>query len=270
MSKSDESVLGRSERRPTRVSRGNLTLAMAIVIASGISLIGLLIALQADAKSELHKQLMSASLALLFGACFGGIVKMLLDQAVAEKRRRDDAAAFVANVLADLKTVYDHVERARLLIPAHQSAKTYGDEMREDVTAGVVQLRNVIRALQGRVAGVPGWLQDRVRPQVETMKDYLIELTDEFRAEYKPLADLQRFHEQKADKLAKAFAEGSADVPQEKMPAFVWTAVERLPRLAEFMQGGPGYETRFIGPLDAASEALRTAHAELIGHRLDA
>lgn len=269
MSNSDESRLGRSERRPTRVSRANLTLAKAIAIASGVSLIGLLIAFQADANSELHKQLMSASLALLFGACFGGIVKMLLDQAVAEKRRRDDAAAFVANVLADLKKVYDHVERARLLIPAHQSAKTYGDEMREDVTAGVVQLRNVIRALQGRVAGVPVGLQECVRPQVETMKDYLIELTDEFRAEYKPLADLQRFHEQKADKLAKAFAEGSSDMPHEQMPVFVWTAVERLPRLAEFMQGGPGYETRFIGPLDNASKELRTAHAELIGHRLD-
>lgn len=270
MSSSNEGRLGRSERRPTRTSRANLSLAKAIAIAAGISLIGLLIAFQADAKSELHKQLMSASLALLFGACFGGIVKMLLDQAVDEKRRRDDAAAFVANVLADLKKVYDHVERARLLIPAHQSAKTYGDEMREDVTAGVVQLRNVIRALQGRVAGVPVWLQERVRPQVEMMKDYLIVLTDEFRAEYKPLADLQRFHERKADELAKAFAEGGSDMPQEQMPAFVWTAVERLPRLAEFMQGGPGYETRFIGPLDAASEALRTAHAELIGHRLDA
>ena len=160
--------------RPTTAGRAILSLVKAIAIALGISLIGLLFAFHADAKSELHKQLISASLALLFGACFGGIVKMLLDQAVAEKRRRDDAAAFVANVLADLKKVYDHVERARLLIPAHRSAKTYGDEMREDVTLGVVQLRNVIRALQGRVAGVPVGLQDRVRPQVEAMKDYLI------------------------------------------------------------------------------------------------
>ena len=144
--------------------------------------------------------------------------------------------------------------------PGAPVGNTYGDEMREDVTAGVVLLRNVIRALQGRVAGVPVGLQECVGPQVETMKNYLIELTDEFRAEYKPLADLQRFHESKAEKLAKAFAESSSDMPQQQMPTFVWTAVERLPRLAEFMKGGPGYETRFIGPLDAASEALRTAH----------
>lgn len=269
VSTSNESRLGRSESRPTAASRVNLSLVKAIVIAFSISLMGLLLAFLADAKSELHKQLISASLALLFGACFGGIMKLRLDQAAAEKRRRDDAAAFVANVLADLKKVYDHVERARLLIPAHRSAKTYGDEMREDVTAGVVQLRNVIRALKGRVAGVPVRLQERVRPEVETMENYLIELMDEFRAEYKSLADLQRFHESRAEKLAKAFAEGIADIPQAQMPAFVWTAVERLPRLAEFMQGGPRYKTRFIDPLDAASEALRTSHAELIGHRLE-
>ena len=204
---------------------------------------------------------------MLFGALFGGIVKMLLDEAVAEKRRRDDAAAFVANVLADLKKVYDHVERARLLIPAHQSAKTYGDEMREDVTAGVVQLRNVIRALRGRVAGVPVGLQQRVRPETEAMKRYLLELMDEFCAEYKHLADLQRFHESRAEKIAKAFAEGSADSPQEQLPTFVWSAVKQLPRLAEFMQGGREYQTKFIGPLDAASAELRSAHARLVGHR---
>lgn len=254
--------------RPTTAGRAILSLVKAIAIALGISLIGLLFAFHADAKSELHKQLISASLALLFGACFGGIVKMLLDQAVAEKRRRDDAAAFVANVLADLKKVYDHVERARLLIPAHRSAKTYGDEMREDVTLGVVQLRNVIRALQGRVAGVPVGLQDRVRPQVEAMKDYLIELTDEFRAECKPLADLQLFYEERASSLAEAFGKDRSDAVPVQMPGFVWTAMQRLPRLSEFTQGGQEHLTRFIQPLDAASAELRTAHAELIGHRL--
>jgi hypothetical protein len=139
--------------------------------------------------------------------------------------------------------------------------------MREDVTAGIVQLRNIIRALQGRIAGVPAGLQQLVRPEVEEMKRYLLELMDEFCYEYKHLADLQRFQESRAEKLAKAFAEGSADIPQDQMPNFVWSAVKQLPRLAEFMQGGREYQTRFIGPLDAASAELRNAHAKLIGHR---
>ena len=263
MSTTNQELPGRAASRPASARMANLSLAKAIAIAAGISLIGLFIAFQADAKSELHKQLMSASLALLFGACFGGIVKMLLEQAVAEKRQRDDAAVSVANVLGDLKKVYDYVERARLLIPAHQSAKTYGDEMRDDVTTGVVQLRNVMRALQGRVAGVPVGLQQRVRPQVEAMKDHLIELTDEFRAEYKPLSDLQRLHEARAGSMAEAFGKDRSDAASVQMPGFVWAAVQRLSRLAEFTQGGPEHLTKFIQPLDTASEELRRAHAEL-------
>lgn len=268
MSNSKDSRSSRTGRRLRAVLEANLSLLLAIVIACSISLIGLLIAFHFKAQhEELHKQLITASLALLFGACFGGIVKMLLDEAVAEKRRRDDAAAFVANVLADLKKVYDHIERARLLIPAHQSAKTYGDAMRDDVTAGIVQLRNVIRALQGRVAGVSDVLRERVKPKVKEMKRYLLELMDEFQAEFKHLADLQRFQESRAEKLAKAFADGSAETPQEQMPNFVWSDAKQLPRLDEFMQGGPAYQQSFIQPLDAASAELRKEHARLIGHR---
>lgn len=249
--------------------RKSLAFARPIIIAAGISVLGVLFAYQVDAKSELHKQLISASLVLLFGACFGGVVKVLLDQVVDEKRRRDDAAQFVTNVLADLKGVYDHVERARLLIPAHQSAKTYGDEMREDVTAGVVQLRNIIRALQSRGAGMPEGLHGKVKPQVDLMEGYLVALTDEFRSKYRALSDMQRYYEKKADALAEAFAKSSADTPQCKLPSFVWAAVEQLPLLTEFMQGGKKYQSKFKEPLDAASRLLREAHAELIGYRQD-
>jgi hypothetical protein len=47
----------------------------AIVIASVTSLIGLFIAFHADPKSELYKKLVSVSLALLFVAKSGGLVK---------------------------------------------------------------------------------------------------------------------------------------------------------------------------------------------------
>jgi hypothetical protein len=56
------------------------------------------------------------------------MLKVLLDDVVAAKRQREDAAAFVMNVLSDLKSVYDRVARARILIPAHKSVKTYGEE----------------------------------------------------------------------------------------------------------------------------------------------
>jgi hypothetical protein len=89
MSNANQDRLSKAAGKPAhaRITR-SLSLAKAIAIAVGISLIGLLVAFQVEAKPELHKQLISASLALLFGACFGGIVKLLLDQYVAEKRRR--------------------------------------------------------------------------------------------------------------------------------------------------------------------------------------
>ena len=54
------------------------------------------------------------------------MVKVLLDEVAVVKRKREDAGTFVVNVLADLKSVYDRVARARILIPAHKSVKTYG------------------------------------------------------------------------------------------------------------------------------------------------
>ena len=94
-------------------------------------------------------------------------------------------------------------------------------------------------------------------------------MNDEFRAEYKQLSDLQRLYEERAGSLAEAFGKDRSDAAPVQMPGFVWTAVQRLPRLAEFTQGGPEHLTKFIQPLDTASEELRSAHAELIGHRLN-
>lgn len=51
----------------------------AIVIASVTSLIGLFIAFHSDPKSVQYKKLVSVSLALLFVAKFGGLVKRSRD-----------------------------------------------------------------------------------------------------------------------------------------------------------------------------------------------
>lgn len=77
---------------------------------------------------ELRKLVNAGAITLFFGGFLGGMLKVLIDEVVAAKQRREDAAEFVANVLADLKSVYDQVARAKILIPAHKSVKTYGDQ----------------------------------------------------------------------------------------------------------------------------------------------
>ena len=68
---------------------------------------------------ELRKALYAGAVTLIFAGLLGGLLKILLGDVAAVKRKREDAATFVINVLADLKSVYDRVARARVLIPAH-------------------------------------------------------------------------------------------------------------------------------------------------------
>jgi hypothetical protein len=214
--------------------------------------------------SELRKILVAGAVTLLFGAFFGGMVKLLFDELAATKRLRDDAAAFVTNVLTDLKNVYDQVARARVLIPAHKSAKTYGEEMRGLIEARV-QLRNVVRALERRTDGVEEETRSEVTRRVkDQMEKYLETLTCEFRDRYKELSDAQRGYEARADAMVKAFADGSAQGQPPALPSFVWEQITKLPALADFIGDGALYRKGFEEPLDDASELLRTELARIL------
>src|SRR4051794_26843932 len=85
-----------------------------------------------------------ASLSLI--TAIGGLVQWILKDRDSAKEKEKETLNFYRNVLSDFKSVYDKVEKARLLIQAHRTAKTYGEEMRELIT-GVVILHNIKRAL---------------------------------------------------------------------------------------------------------------------------
>jgi hypothetical protein len=203
-----------------------------------------------SAPGELQKSLYTASVALLFTGVLGGMIKLLLDDVAAVRRRQENAAEFVANVLRDLKGVYDRVSRVRIVVPAHRSVKTYGEEMRDVIEAGV-QLRNVIRAVKQR-PDLPAPLRARVVDEVCRMELYLERLTTEFRDCYKPLSDLQSAYE-------------AAREPGAAPPADPWAALQGLPHLAELMHGGEAYATEFEVPLDAATRQLRNELAAILG-----
>lgn len=213
---------------------------------------------------ELRKVVYVGAATLFFGGFLGGMLKVLLDDVVAAKRRREDAAGFVANVLADLKSVYDRVARAKILIPAHKSAKRYNEEMLELIGARV-QLRNVTRALERRAEGVDEKTREKVTCWVKQMEEYLETLTSEFRDNYKPLSDKQRGYEARADKLVKDFAESETDSQPPKLPAVVWDSISTLPLFSDFIGEGNAYKTNFEKPLDDSSELLRTELARILG-----
>jgi uncharacterized protein YdcH (DUF465 family) len=215
----------------------------------------------AVASGGLEDALITATTALVFGAFFGGLVKLWLDDFQREREARQEQVRFVTAVLADLKSVYDRVERARILIEAHRSASTYADEMGELID-GEVQLRNVIRALDQGTSGILEEHLDDVRQAVRSMEGYLKSLTAEFRDEYKEIADKQRIYDAHFDRLLDD--RDREDWSALRAPASeAWADIEELPKLREFREYSDarpyseGYGLYFAGALSLATWILR-------------
>lgn len=224
--------------------------------------------------TELEKSIYSSACGLIAVGILGGLLKLLYDRVTEEtqqrekrlaqeEREREADAQFVSNVLNDLKNVYYRVERAQLLIPAHQSVKTYGDEMQALIEARV-QLKSVKRALETNKPEQEHrkW-SETVQGKINSMAKYIEELVDEFRDRYKSLSDEQRAYEERSRFLIKEYAEKqSAEVLS--VPDTAWKSMSHLNKLREFILAGHDYETRFEGPLDEASCELRTELARLV------
>ena len=242
------------------------TLFAALLWAIVPSLLAALIAPRVS-DTELRKVVYAGAATLFFGGFLGGMVKVLLDEVVASKKRREDAAGFVTNVLADLKGVYDRVARAQIVVPAHKSVKTYGDEMRGMIDAGV-QLRNVTRALERRAEGLEDSVRLDVSRLVRRMEAYLETLSSEFRDNYKPLSDAQRAYEERAKVLLDRFANSEQAGAPPELPQFAWDRLTRLERLSDFIGERRAYQACFETPLDDASELLRSELARVLGARV--
>ena len=214
--------------------------------------------------------MLTASTTLIFVALLGGVVKLLLDDVQRGRERRDEQLRFVTALLADCRSVYDRVERVRILVAAHRSALTYGNEMRELIDSAV-QLRNVKRALDSGTSGIREQQLSGVRLCIESMEKYLNSLIDEFTTRYKPIADKQQIYEamltaqvkEAATALNRTFA-----IPEND----AWLEILTLPRLKEFRDADSrqdavtttansrplDYWRSFVGALDLASWLLRT------------
>ncbi|MDX1417062.1 MAG: hypothetical protein R3293_22850, partial [Candidatus Promineifilaceae bacterium] len=188
-----------------------------------------------------------------------------------KRQARAARASFISNILDDLKSVYDRVERARILVPAHKSAKTYGLEMRDLIEARV-KLLNVERALKRGESRIEGPdKQNKLERYVKCMHEYLKTLTDEFKKEYRPIALSQARFEAQRDQWKEDLKKDQAKDPPENQ---AWQKLRCLPALKDFMglsepncnshednsesgKEASSYEERFSKPLGYATELLR-------------
>jgi len=240
------------------------TLSAAVLLVITPSVLAVLVA-PVVRNEDLKKSLYTGAVTLFFAGLLGGMLKILLDDFVAAKQKREDAATFVGNVLADLKSVYDRVARAKILIPAHKSVKTYGEEMRGLIEARV-QLRNIVRALERRTEGIDEEAREEITRHVSQMERYLETLTTEFRDNYKTLSDKQLGYEERAKAMLAQFAAAKSDQAPPELPHFVWESITRLRKFSDFIGEAQGYKTNFEDPLDDASAWLRNELARILNN----
>jgi len=248
-----------------REPRRNLWLMIGFL---AVVVIGSLIVAVTTGDNELRLALRSAVLALFFGSLLGGLVKFLLDEVDRGRQERAEQAQFLLTALNDLKAVYDHTERARLLIPAHQSALTYGNEMRGLIDAKV-KLVNITRAF--RFAGSSTSSEEIVK-RVDAMTVYLDRLISQFRKDYKPISEKQRDYEAEVKAyLAKRAADPLGAGPPPGNQA--WKDICNLEGMGDFLAlpdspgADPSYQTGFLNPLDGAGEFLVKDLDEVLGRR---
>lgn len=217
---------------------------------------------------ELSKIFWAAVVTLIFGSLLSGVVTLLF--ADFDRRRAQRAAQldFISNVLADLKSVNDRVDRARTLIRARKSAKTYGEEMLNLIDARVV-LKNVRRALD---TDDRSKVIQSVRDKAASMDDYLRSLLEEYEREYKGISLEQSVFEArlKAAVEKKATPEDPAALENamralENTP---WRKIESLERMKDFLATSShtgteasAFMQEFTAPLNDASRMLRDAIA---------
>lgn len=221
---------------------------------------------------DLQKSLFTASTGLIFGGLLTAVVKLLVEDHKNQQAKKEDHAQFTENVLSDLKSVYDRVERARIVIPAHQSALTYGKEMR-DLIDSRVKLRNVYRAIDtGTGKQKEEEHSQLLRAAVGEMESYLKELTDVFEEIYRETSKAQAVFEAKKKRIIE-----DKDFEGEKLIALkneAWPQIANALHAQGFIQYSEAetvftnnYKIQFEDPLDLASWILRYTLRQLTGHK---
>jgi hypothetical protein len=232
------------------------TLAILVISGEAIAWAGYFSTARTD--SDLAKTFAGAAVTLFFGALLGAVIQVLFADLELQRTIRAADADFIGNILADLKTVYDRVDRAMTLIGAHRSAKTYGEEVR-DLIEYRVKLHNVIRAIEfdPRARNL-----DSIKADVEKMRSYVDELVGQFQDDYKSISDAQRIHEARVKNALEKT--GDYELAQKLLAENnPWRSISQLEIIKDRIDP-PGHDPslsafrkRFVAPLNEASRKLR-------------
>ena len=233
-----------------------LTLVLIVIVIVGLSLWGAMFCLTRGEGNPngllIHLGETGATLAVL--TVLGGLVRAAFMERERTRRKNEEKAGFYRNLLADLKSVYDRVESCRLLVEAHHSAKTYGEQLRA-LVSGVVTLHNIKRALDPEFP----CLLEKLSEPINKMTKFLKGLLGEFREKYREISSLQEADEA-WNKHSRASLPRAGRRPNEYKPLHrAWSEIADLPKLSVLRDDNKyeEYREQFLQHLDAASCKVR-------------
>lgn len=222
-----------------------------------------------DQKTELARSFLSLAMTVVLG----GFIKLIFDENVkrsAEIARKRDLRHQLLN---RLRKVFDDVDSARLLIRAHKSAKTYGEQIREKVIVAIPVLYDVKRSLADSTDLFTKDTTDHLRLSLHYMIAYLSAITDEYATGYLDISNTQFFQEAVKEKTKKVFQEALPpnlkdlntiryqDLVEPDVPGFAWKKISELVAFSDFDSATPTslYNTIFIAHYEYSKSLLKGA-----------
>ena len=238
------------------VKSSQVTAVLAIVSIVGLTLWGSMLWLTYGNENPndllIHLGEIGATLVVL--TVLGALVRAALKE-YDEARRNDELKLdFYRAMLADFKSVYDLVESCRLLVEAHKSAKTYGEQVR-GLVGGVVTLHNIKRDLDPEFPK----LKEELREPIKEMTKFIKGLLNEFGDEYKRISQLQAADEAWNKYALEILPKEQKEPETYKPKSRAWDKIQKLPKLQVLIDDNRfcEYESEFLKYLDKASETLR-------------
>ena len=249
---------------------------MKVLITIGVAFFSASIFLfQIDAtnwKTEVAKSLMG----LAMTAIIGGFIKLIFDENLKRETKEKSKKEFKVQLLNQVRRVFDAVGGARLLIEAHESAKTYGEQMREKIISSIPALYDVKRSLLDSRNVFGDEQLKRLRLSLHYMIAYLKALSEEYAENYLQISNIQYFQEALREKAKESFQNllgNDFDSFKEKLksndffektgipdpPEFAWNKILMLNNLKDFLTNDhhSKYNKYFIGNYEYSKKILK-------------
>jgi hypothetical protein len=208
-------------------------------------------------------ELFNASMTIATGTVLGVVVAMLVENHRLRAARRAADRDLRAALIAQLRDVHDQVKSAALLIKAHKSARTYGEQMRRliEVRVQLLGVRRAISAERRPFQAGAGALE----AAINTAASYLEKLTTEYETHYLRISKIQSYSYEWDQAQAKKAAQAETPPAPENMKSSTvpWNeltgpAFERLSALREATDdASQAHRSGFSEPLGAAIDLLR-------------